>query len=58
MQLTDLLAPFLADVEAARKCLELTDRPEAFNLALANYNEAKHTLRGAQQALGTTCLAA
>jgi hypothetical protein len=55
---TDPLAPFVADVEAARLRLENARTPTAFNLALADYDEAKHTLRGAQQSVGATCLPA
>lgn len=54
----DPLAPFHADVEAARLRLENARTPTAYNLALADYDEAKHTLRGAQQSVGITRLAA
>ena len=54
----DLLAPFLADVEAARLRIDEATSPEAYNIALGNLTEAKRTLEGAQQALGITRLAA
>ena len=54
----DLLAPFLAAVEAARLRLDKAMSPEAYNLALGDFAEAKRTLQGAQASLGITCLAA
>jgi hypothetical protein len=54
----DLLAPFRAAVVSARLRLDKATTYAAYNLALANYQEAKATLRGAQQSIGTTCLAA
>jgi len=46
------LAPFEAAVEAARQRMDTATTPNAYNLALADYTEAKNTLRGAQQSLG------
>jgi hypothetical protein len=55
---TELLAYYTAAVEAARQHMEAATSYTAYNLALADYTEAKDTLRGAQQSLGTTALAA
>jgi hypothetical protein len=55
---TELLAPYCADVDAKRMRLNQAASPVAFNLALANYNEAKAALKAAQRSLGISALAA
>ncbi|MDO7887973.1 hypothetical protein [Hymenobacter cheonanensis] len=52
------LAPFEADVAAARQRLDQAESPNAYNIAHANYQEARATLKAAKKSLGTTCLAA
>jgi hypothetical protein len=52
MPATDPLAPFETAVEAARQRMEHATSANAYNLALADYTEAKDTLRGARRSLG------
>lgn len=49
---TDTLAPFRAEVTRTKARLDQATTPTAYNLALADYYEAKQTLRGAQDSLG------
>jgi len=48
----DLLAPFEADVAAARQRLDQAATEAAVNRARGDHNEALHTLAGARRSLG------
>jgi hypothetical protein len=47
-----LLAPFLAEVAAARQRMDQAKTEAAVNRARGDHNEALHTLAGARRSLG------
>lgn len=49
---TTTLAPFQAEVARTKVRLDQATTPTAYNLAMADYDEAKQTLRGAKKSLG------